>query len=107
MPKYLFRGSYSQKGIEGVMKEGGTARKAAATALAESVGGRLEAFYFAFGAHDFYVVAELPDHAAAVVLSATVGASGAMSAFETVALITPEEADEAAKRSARYRAPGA
>ena len=107
MPKYLFRGSYSQEGIKGVMKEGGSARKAVATALAQSVGGRLEAFYFAFGAHDFFAVADLPDNAAAVVVAATIGASGAMSSLETVPLLTPDEADEAAKRSASYRAPGA
>jgi uncharacterized protein with GYD domain len=107
MPKFLFRGSYSQEGIKGVMKEGGTSRKDVAKALAESVGGRLESFFFAFGTHDFYAVADLPDNAAAVVLAATVGASGAMSSFETVPLLTPEEADEAAKRSASYRAPGA
>ncbi len=107
MPKYLFRGSYSQEGIKGVMKEGGSGRRDGATALAESVGGRLEAFFFAFGAHDFYAVADLPDNAAAVVLAATVGASGAMSSFETVPLLTPEEADEAVRRSASYRPPGA
>ena len=107
MPKFLFRGSYGQEGIKGVMKEGGTARKDAAAALAASVGGHLEAYYFAFGSHDFYAIADLPDNAAAVVVAATVGASGAMSSFETVPLLTPGEADEAAKRSASYRAPGA
>ncbi len=107
MPKYLFRGSYSQEGIKGVMKEGGSGRRDGAAALAESVGGRLETFFFAFGAHDFYAVVDLPDNAAAVVVAATVGASGAMSSFETIPLLTPEEADEAVKRSVSYRPPGA
>lgn len=107
MPKYLFRGSYSQEGIKGVKKEGGSARRDVATALAEGLGGRLETFHFAFGAHDFYAIADLPDNAAAIALAATIGGSGAMSSFETVPLVTPEEADEAARRSVNYRPPGA
>lgn len=106
MPKFLFRGSYSQEGIKGVRKEGGAGRKDAAAALAESVGGRLEAFYFAFGAHDFFAIGDLPDNAAAVALAATIGASGAMSSFETVPLLTSDEVDEAARRSVNYRPPG-
>ena len=106
MPKFLIRGSYSQEGVKGVVKEGGTARKRVATALAESLGGRLEAFYFAFGPHDFYAIGDFPDNAAAAAIAATVGASGAMSSLETIALLTPEEIDDAMKRSAEYRPPG-
>lgn len=106
MPKFLFRGSYSQAGITGVLKEGGSGRRDGAAALAESLGGHLEAYYFAFGSHDFYAIADLPDNAAAIAVAATVGASGAMSSFETVPLLTPEEADEAVRRTASYRPPG-
>lgn len=106
MPKYMFKGSYGQQGIAGVMETGASARVAAARALAESAGGSLESFYFAFGTHDFYAVADLPDHAAAVAVAATVGASGSMSHFETVVLISPEEGDAAAERAVSYRPPG-
>jgi uncharacterized protein with GYD domain len=106
MPKYLIRGSYGSSGIKGVLKEGGSARRDAAKALVESLGGRLESFHFAFGAHDFYAIADLPDNGAALAVAATVGATGALSAFETVPLMTPEEADEAMKRSVSYRPPG-
>jgi len=41
MPKFLFRGSYSQEGIKGVKKEGGSARRDVAAGLAEGCGGRL------------------------------------------------------------------
>ncbi len=75
-------------------------------ALVEELGGKLEAYYFAFGAHDFYAIGDLPDNVAAVALATTVGASGAMSSFETIPLVTPEEADEAARRSVNYRPPG-
>jgi len=106
MPKYLFKGSYSQSGIAGVMKDGASSRVAAARSIAESVGGSLEAFYFAFGGHDFYAIGDLPDHASAVALAATIGASGAMSQLETVVLISPEEGDAAAEKAVSYRPPG-
>ncbi len=88
------------------MKESGTARKRVAVALAESPGGRLEAFYFAFGPHDFYGIGDFPDNAAAAAIAATLGASGAMSSSETIALLTPDEIDDAMKQSADYRPPG-
>ena len=106
MPKFLFRGSYSQDGIKGLKQEGGSSRKEVAAAVAASVGGSVEAYYFAFGPHDFYIIAELPDHSAAVALAATVGASGAMRSFDTIPLLTPEEIDEAMTRSVSYRPPG-
>ena len=106
MPKFLFRGSFSQDGIKGLKQEGGTSRKEVAAAVAASVGGTVEAYYFAFGPHDFYIVAELPDQRAAVAVSATVGASGAMRSFDTIPLLTPEEVDEAMTRSVSYRPPG-
>lgn len=106
MPKYLIIGSYTAQGAKGVLKEGGTARREAAKQVIESVGGTVEAFYLAFGADDFYVLADLPDHAAVTAASLTVGASGAAS-LRTVVLITPEEADAAARLTPNYRPPGA
>lgn len=106
MPKYLFKGSYSREGIQGVLREGGTARVAATKKLAESVGGTLESYHFAFGSADFYAVADLPDHAAALTAAATVGASGALSHLETVVLVSAEEADAMSQRSADYIPPG-
>lgn len=106
MPRYMLKGSYSKEGIAGVMKDGGSARVEAARAVAESVGGSLASLDFAFGGNDFYAIAELPDHSAAVALAATIGASGAMSHLETVVLISAEEADAAASLTVRYRPPG-
>lgn len=106
MAKFLFRGSYSSDGIKGIQREGGTARMEVAAAVAASVGGTVEAYYFAFGPHDFYIVAELPDHAAAVAVAATVGASGAMRSFDTIPLLSPEEVDDAMRRTVSYRPPG-
>lgn len=106
MAKYLFHGSYTQAGIQGVLKDGGTGRRKAVDALAASVGGSVESFYYAFGKDDFYLVADLPSHAAAAALAATTAASGSVS-ISTVVLLTPEEIDQAITLHPSYRAPGA
>ena len=105
MPKYLYHGSYTATGAEGVLKEGGSSRLKAATELMESVGGTLEALYWTFGHHDFIVIADMPDHAAAAAVSLKVGASGALH-VTTTPLMTATEVDEIAKRGASYRPPG-
>lgn len=106
MSKFLFHGSYTQAGIQGVLKDGGTGRRKAVEALAASVGGSLDSIYWAFGKDDFYVIAELPSQAAAAALAATTGASGAVS-ISTVVLLTAEDIDAAIKLHPDYRAPGA
>ena len=105
MPKYLFKVKYTREGAQGVMKGGGSARRAAAEAAAKSLGGKVESFYFAFGGTDAYVVGELPDNQAAAALALTISATGAVTA-ETAVLLMPEEIDEATKRSVTYTPPG-
>jgi uncharacterized protein with GYD domain len=106
MPKYLLAATLTQSGVQGVMKEGGTSRREAVRKTMESVGGTLEAFYFAFGETDVYLIVDVPDAAAAVAAAMTTTASGAVRVNTTV-LITPEEVDEAKSRSVEYRPPGA
>jgi uncharacterized protein with GYD domain len=105
MPKFLWKASLTQAGVKGVASEGGSARRDAVKALAESVGGTLEAFYFAFGEADVYVIADLPDNEAAVAVAMAVNGSGAVE-LATVPLLTPEEIDAASKKQANYRPPG-
>lgn len=106
MAKYLFAGSYSAEGARGVLKEGGTGRRSATEKIIASLGGTVEAYYFAFGADDFYLIADLPGNAAAAAGAMTTSSTGALR-VRTVVLLTPEELDEAAKMTADYRAPGA
>ena len=105
MGKYLFHGSFTPDGLRGILKEGGSGRPKAVAALAESVGGTLESYYFAFGDDSYFVVCNLPDDEAAASIGIAVTASGAVS-NSTVKLLTPEQVDAAVKRSPRYRAPG-
>jgi uncharacterized protein with GYD domain len=106
MPKYLWQASYTSEGVKGLVKEGGTSRRAAVEKLAAAAGGKLEAFYYAFGEDDVYVIAEAPDNASAAAISLAVAASGAVR-IRTAVLLTPEEIDLAAKASVEYRPPGA
>jgi uncharacterized protein with GYD domain len=105
MPKYLTVASYTAEGAKGLLKEGGTARRAVVEKLLKSLGGHLEAFYFAFGEDDVYLIADGPDNVTSAAMSLTISASGAVRT-KTIVLITPEEMDQAAKKTVKYRAPG-
>jgi uncharacterized protein with GYD domain len=105
MPKYLIQANYVGEGVKGLVKEGGSARRAAVKKLFSSLGGKLESFYYALGETDAFIIGELPDNVSAAAASLIVNASGATSCNVTV-LLTVEEIDEAAKKSPSYRAPG-
>ena len=105
MPKYLFTGTYSAEGARGLILEGGRGRREATEKLVNSLGGTLEAYYFAFGSDDFYLIADLPSNEAAAAGSLSAAATGAI-ATRTVVLMTPEEVDAATKLTATYRPPG-
>jgi uncharacterized protein with GYD domain len=105
MPKYLIEANYVGEGINGLLKEGGTRRRAAVDDLFKSMGGSVEAFYYAFGDTDVFIIGELPDNASVAALALRVNASGA-AACRTTVLITPREIDEAVKKTATYRPPG-
>ena len=105
MAKYLLTASYTADGVKGLMKDGGSKRRQAAEAAVKSVGGRMEAFYFAFGEHDAIVLVDAPDNASVAAASMAINASGAVQT-KTVVLLTPEEVDQATKKTATYQPPG-
>ena len=106
MAKYLIEANYVGEGIKGLLKEGGSSRRQAVDKLLASVGGKVESFYYAFGDTDAYVVLDVPDNVTAAAVALTVAASGAVK-LKTTVLMTPEEVDQATKKSPAYRAPGA
>jgi uncharacterized protein with GYD domain len=105
MPKYLLRVSYTTEGAKGLLKDGGSKRRAAARTLVESLGGKLESLYYAFGATDVFAIADMPDNASAAAASLTLASSGAIKTEVTV-LLTPEDVDQAVKKTASYTPPG-
>jgi uncharacterized protein with GYD domain len=105
MALYLWRVSYTTAGAEGLLAQGGTARRAAIQKSLESLGGTLESFHYALGEDDAYLVGDLPDGTSAAALSLRVAAAGG-ARVRTVPLLTPEEMDEATKRGVSYSPPG-
>jgi uncharacterized protein with GYD domain len=106
MAKYLIQANYDAEGIKGLLKEGGSGRRAAVDKLLGSVGGKVESFYYAFGDTDAFVIVDVPNNVTAAAVALTVGASGVVT-IKTTVLMTPEEVDQATKNSPVYRAPGA
>jgi len=103
--KILFQVNYVGEGIKGLYKEGGSKRRAVVDKLFESLGGTIEAFYYAFGETDLYIIANFPDSASVAAAVLTVTSTGAVTAKTTV-LLTPEEIDLAGKVTPVYTPPG-
>ena len=108
MPKFLFAVRYSLDGAKGLLKEGGSKRRAVVEKATAEVGGTVESFYFSFGKEDALVITDLPDTVTAAAVSLAVSASG-VGSVSTTALLTPEEIDGACQKAATsgYKAPGA
>ena len=104
MPKYLFEARYTAEGVKGLVRDGGTGRRAAIDKACVSAGGKLEAMYFAFGDVDAYVVADLPDNVSAAALALAVNQAGAATT-RTVVLMTAQEVDAAGKKTVAYSPP--
>lgn len=102
----MLRAGYSREGLAGLIREGGTGRRAALTETIEGAGGTLESFYYAFGECDLYMIADLPDDASAAAVSLAISAVGAIDVSITV-LVTPETLDAAVAKNVSYRPPGA
>lgn len=105
MPKFLTIANYTAEGVRGLLKEGGTLRRATVEKAIAALGGKLECFYYAFGDNDAYVISDAPDNASAAAISLAVNSTGAVRAT-TIVLMTPEEMDDATKKTVSYRAPG-
>ena len=74
--------------------------------MAESAGGKVESFCFAFGGVGSYVTVDLPDNASGAAVALAVNQSGAVTT-RTLVPLTPEEIDQAGKTAVDFRAPGA
>ena len=106
MSKFLIKANYTAPtGVKGLLTDGGSSRRESVVRLIEGLGGKLEAFYYAYGDTDVYAIIDAPDAITAIAVSLNVNASGFVS-VSTVPLITPEELDQATKMQVAYRPPG-
>ena len=106
MAKYLIRGSYTAEGTKGLLKDGGSKRVKVVEKVIGELGGKVDVFYYTFGDADVLVIIDVPDPSAAAAFSLVVSATGAVQT-STTPLLTPQEIDQACKKSVKYRAPGA
>jgi uncharacterized protein with GYD domain len=105
MAKYLFQAVYTDEGLKGLLKEGGSKRRAAVETAVKGMGGKVEAFYYAFGPQDVVTIVELPDNVDATAFSLLITAAGGAK-VKTMVLIDPEDVDQAVKKTLDYRPPG-
>ena len=105
MASFMVQFSYSEQGLKGLLKEGGSKRREATEKLIKSLGGKLVAYYFAFGDYDGFAIVDGVDNINTAAAALIVGASGAVKTKTTV-LLTPEEVDRATQKSGNYRPPG-
>ena len=106
MPLYLGRFSYTSDAMRALLDQPQD-RSAAAREVAESLGGKLLGFWYAFGEFDGVFLMEAPDNASAAALAMAVGAGGALSEVETTVLLDMDEAQDAMRKAAAatYRPP--
>jgi uncharacterized protein with GYD domain len=105
MPKYLVQASYTADGVKGLQKDGAASRVKMASQVAETLGGKCESFYFAFGTDDVVAILDLPSAADMAAISFAVSATGAIRT-RTTPLLTAAEVDAALKKSVSFKAPG-
>ena len=106
MAKYLITASYSAEGLKGLQKDKASGRRTAVRQACESIGGKLDAFYFAFGEDDVVSIVDLPDNVAASALSLAASATGLIRT-RTTALLTVEEVDKSLATTVKFRGAGA
>jgi uncharacterized protein with GYD domain len=106
MPKYLFQARYTAEGIQGLVGDSASGRRADVQAAVKALGGNVEAFYYAFGDDDVITIVDLPDNIKAAAFGLTTTGSGAVR-VRTTPLLSVEDVDAALDIKTQYRAPGA
>jgi uncharacterized protein with GYD domain len=107
MPFYLTRFSYTPATWAKLIQNPED-RRGAATQYVEAVGGKLHGFWYAFGDYDAYALYEAPDNVSIAAMALAINAGGALSSYQTIALLTVEETLAALQKAGeiRYRPPG-
>jgi len=105
MPKYFTQARYTTEGIQGLIKDSASGRRADVQAAVKALGGKVEAFYYSFGEEDAIVIMDLPNNIAAAALSLYISGAGEVR-VRTTPLLTVEEVDKALEVHTQYRAPG-
>ena len=106
MAKYLVQAAYTAEGLQGLLKDKASGRREAVARAAQSLGGKVEAMYYALGDYDVALIIDVPDTVSGAAFALRASASGLVRT-KTTALLTVEEVDQAVGKKVEYRAPGA
>jgi uncharacterized protein with GYD domain len=102
--RYLVRAVLTAEGLKNLQKQPPTALKAGVAKFVESVGGKLEFWFFDYGAATAYSVIEYPDEIAAATAQLSTNSAG----FARVTirpLLSAEEMDKAVAKVPPVRVP--
>ena len=107
MPLYMYQASYTSESWAEQLKNPQN-RLEQMRPVVEAAGGKLLAFYYAFGEYDVVAIMEAPDNVSISALVLAIAAGGALKSGQTTVLMTPEEGLEAMRRASGtgYRPPG-
>lgn len=105
MPKFMLTGQYSAGGLQGSLEEGFAAREAEVTRMIESMGGKVDGFYWTYGKNDVVTLVDAPtDVALAIALAVSSDPDSVQ--LETMPLLTAADLDAARSKLPSYRGPG-
>src|SRR5438876_9408637 len=102
--RYLVRAVLTPEGLKNLQKQPPTALKAGVAKFVESVGGKLEFWYFDYGAATAYSVIDYPDEVAAATAQLSTNAAG-YARVTIRPLLTAEEMDKAVAKWPPVRPP--
>jgi uncharacterized protein with GYD domain len=102
--RYLVRAVLTAEGLKNLQKQPPTALKAGVAKFVESVGGKLESWFFDYGESTAYSVIDYPDEIAAATAQLSTNAAG-YARVTIRPLLSAEEMDKAVAKMPPVRVP--
>jgi uncharacterized protein with GYD domain len=99
MTHYLVQFSYVSRSIKAMVTQPDVDHAGQASAMVQSVGGKLLGYWYAFGGFDGVVLIEAPDSSVAASVAMAIGGTGEVSRLETTVLLSMDEAREAMRKA--------
>lgn len=106
MQTFMFSGSYTSESLAAMVQKPQDRLKVVRETV-ESLGGKLEGFWLAFGEFDFVGISQLPNSQAAAAFSLAASSGGGLRNIKTVELLAWPDAMKTFEKaaSAKYRSP--
>jgi uncharacterized protein with GYD domain len=98
MPLFMIQAAYTPEALATLINNPQD-RAEAIRPVIESLGGKLENFWFTFGDYDVVAICQMPDNVSAAAFSFIGSAGGAVKAIKTTPLMSAEDAIEAFKKA--------